>query len=55
MTYSYIPMTRWYRGPPLRAVTLPLSAVIYVAMTLDSARRHYAGVGGGWKGRTYGR
>ena len=54
MTYSYIPMTRWYRGPPLRAVTLPLSAVIYVAMTLDSARRHYAGVGGGWKGRTYG-
>ncbi len=55
MTYSYLPMTRWYGGSPLRAVTLPLSAVIYVAMTLDSARRHYAGVGGGWKGRTYGR
>jgi hopene-associated glycosyltransferase HpnB len=55
MTVSYVPMTRWYGGPMFRAVTLPLSAVIYVAMTLDSARRHYAGVGGGWKGRTYGR
>ncbi len=55
MTVSFVPMTRWYGGPALLAVMLPLSAVIYVAMTLDSARRHYAGVGGGWKGRTYGR
>ena len=55
MTYSYVPMTRWYGGSTLRAATLPLSAVIYVAMTLDSARRHYGGIGGGWKGRTYGR
>ncbi|MCY3958084.1 MAG: glycosyltransferase [Chloroflexi bacterium] len=53
MTYSYLPMTRWYGGSALRAVTLPLSAAIYVAMTLDSARRHYGGVGGAWKGRTY--
>ncbi|MDE2902203.1 MAG: glycosyltransferase [Chloroflexota bacterium] len=53
MTCSYLPMTRWYGGSLLRAVTLPLSAVIYVTMTLDSARRHYRGVGGGWKGRTY--
>ena len=36
-------MTRWYGGPVLLAVTLPLSAVLYVAMTLDSARRHYSG------------
>lgn len=55
MTFSYLPMTRWYGGPALRAVTLPLSAAIYVTMTLDSARRHYGGVGGGWKGRTYSR
>ena len=55
MTFSCLPMTRWYGGSLLRAVTLPLSAAIYVAMTLDSARRHYRGVGGGWKGRTYGR
>lgn len=55
MTCSYLPMTRWYGGSALRAVTLPLSAVIYVTMTLDSARRHYGGIGGGWKGRTYSR
>lgn len=55
MTLSYVPMTRWYGGSALRAVMLPLSAVIYVTMTLDSARRHYRGVGGGWKGRTYSR
>lgn len=55
MTFSYLPMTRWYSGSLLRAVTLPLSAVIYVTMTLDSARRHYGGIGGGWKGRTYSR
>lgn len=32
--------------------TLPgLLALVYVAMTLDSARRHRAGHGGPWKGR----
>ena len=55
MTLSYLPMTRWYGGSALRTTTLPLAAAFYVAMTLDSARRHYGGVGGGWKGRTYGR
>ena len=55
MTFSYVPMTRWYGGSALRATTLPLAAAIYVAMTLDSARRHMAGIGGGWKGRTYDR
>ena len=55
MSFSYLPITHWYGGSALRAVTLPLSAAIYVTMTLDSARRHYRGVGGGWKGRTYSR
>jgi hypothetical protein len=27
-------------------------AMMYAAMTLDSARRFYAGRGGQWKGRT---
>ena len=31
---------------------LPLVAVLYAMMTADSARRHYAGRGGEWKGRT---
>lgn len=35
------------------AATLPLAALIYTLMTLDSARRHLAGHGGAWKGRSY--
>jgi hypothetical protein len=31
---------------------LPGMALLYAAMTADSARRHYAGNGGEWKGRT---
>jgi hopene-associated glycosyltransferase HpnB len=51
MTASFVPMLRLYRLSPLRAPGLPLIAVLYAAMTLDSARRHYAGRGGEWKGR----
>jgi hopene-associated glycosyltransferase HpnB len=54
MTASYVPVLRLYRLSPLRAVGLPLTAVLYGAMTLDSARRHWAGRGGEWKGRTIG-
>ncbi len=50
---SYAPMTRWYGRSMLHAASLPLAAVLYTAMTLDSARRHAAGSGGRWKGRTY--
>jgi hopene-associated glycosyltransferase HpnB len=51
MTISYLPMLRLYRLSPLRAPLLPATAVLYAAMTADSARRHYAGRGGAWKGR----
>jgi hopene-associated glycosyltransferase HpnB len=51
MTVSFVPMLRLYRLSVLRAPGLPLIAVLYAAMTLDSARRHYAGRGGEWKGR----
>jgi hypothetical protein len=51
MTVSFVPMLRLYRLSPLRAPALPLIAVLYAAMTLDSARRHYAGRGGEGKGR----
>jgi hopene-associated glycosyltransferase HpnB len=54
MTASYLPMLRLYRLSPLRAPALPLIALMYAAMTADSARRHYAGRGGAWKGRTAG-
>jgi hopene-associated glycosyltransferase HpnB len=52
MSVSYLPMLRLYRLSPLRAPTLPVIALLYAAMTVDSARRHYAGRGGEWKGRT---
>jgi len=52
MSVSFVPMLRLYRLSTLRAVTLPAIALVYTAMTIDSARRYYAGRGGEWKGRT---
>jgi hopene-associated glycosyltransferase HpnB len=51
MTLTYLPMTRYYRVSPWTAVALPFTASLYLAMTLDSARRHRAG-GLAWKART---
>jgi hopene-associated glycosyltransferase HpnB len=55
MTVSYLPMLRLYRLSPLRAPALPLIAVLYAAMTADSARRYYSGRAVSWRGRTAGR
>jgi hypothetical protein len=52
MSLTYLPVLRLYRLSPLRAPGLPLIAMLYAAMTVDSARRHYAGHGAEWKGRT---
>jgi len=52
MSLSYLPMLRLYRLSPLRAPGLPLIALLYAAMTAGSARRHYAGRGAEWRGRT---
>ena len=35
-----------------RAAALPLVALLYAAMTADSARRHYSGRAVSWRGRT---
>jgi hopene-associated glycosyltransferase HpnB len=51
MSLSYLPMLRVYRLSPLRAPGLPLTALLYAAMTADSARRHYTGRGAEWRGR----
>jgi hopene-associated glycosyltransferase HpnB len=51
MTASYLPMLRFYRLSPLRAPGLPLIAILYAAMTADSARRHYCGRAVSWRGR----
>jgi hopene-associated glycosyltransferase HpnB len=49
MAGSYLPMLRLYRLSPLRAPFLPLIALLYAAMTADSARRHYAGRAVAWR------
>lgn len=52
MAVTYVPTLRFYRLSALRAPALPLVAMMYAGMTLDSARRYHAGRGGAWKGRT---
>ena len=52
MSASFLPVLRLYRLGGWRAPVLPAIALLYAAMTADSARRHYAGRGGEWKGRT---
>ncbi len=51
MVASYLPMIRYYGLSPFWAVLLPISALIYLGATFDSAWRHWRGVGGQWKGR----
>jgi hypothetical protein len=51
MTASYVPMLRLYGLSALRAPALPLIALLYAAMTADSARRHYSGRAVSWRGR----
>lgn len=51
MTLAFVPMLRFYRVSPARALALPAIAATYVAWTIDSAIRHWRGRGGEWKGR----
>ncbi|MGH9106057.1 MAG: glycosyltransferase [Acidimicrobiales bacterium] len=53
MAATYLPMARYYRVSPASATALPFTASLYMAMTLDSARRHRAGAVA-WKGRRLG-
>jgi hopene-associated glycosyltransferase HpnB len=55
MAAAYLPTARYYRQPLALALTLPAAALLYLGMTLDSARRHWWGRGSRWKGRDYGR
>ncbi len=51
MSIAYMPILRLYGQPPVQAARLPLAAVLYTLMTIDSAIRHWRGKGGFWKGR----
>jgi hopene-associated glycosyltransferase HpnB len=54
MTISYLSTIRMYDIHPLWALSLPFSSLVYLGATLDSARRHWSGRGGTWKGRQAG-
>jgi hopene-associated glycosyltransferase HpnB len=51
MAISILPVLRVYRQTSLWSLALPLTALIYTLMTIDSARAYLAGRGGWWKGR----
>ena len=51
MALAFLPTLRLYGRSPGWAPLLPLIATVYMAATLDSARRHWLGKGAEWKGR----
>ncbi|WP_346175795.1 glycosyltransferase [Streptomyces cuspidosporus] len=55
MAATYVPMLRYYRQTLWLAPLLPVTALLYLLMTVDSAVRHCQGRGAAWKGRTYAR
>ena len=53
LSLAYVPTLRRYRTSAWLAPLLPVAALLYTAMTVDSALRHMRGAGGAWKGRTF--
>jgi hopene-associated glycosyltransferase HpnB len=53
MAAAYWPMVRFYRLSPLWALSLSVAAVLYLAMTLESALNYARGNRAEWKGRKY--
>lgn len=53
MGWAFAPTIYRYGLSPWYGFTLPFAGFLYTLMTLDSARRHWLGKGGAWKGRTY--
>lgn len=49
---TFLPSLALYRRSLLWAPALPAAALLYAAMTVDSARRHARREGAAWKGRT---
>ena len=55
MAGTYMPMLAYYRQSLWLAPLLPVTALLYLLMTVDSAVQHHRGRGAAWKGRTYAR
>jgi hypothetical protein len=53
MLVSYLPMLRFYSLNPARVLTLPLVAIVYLAMAWNSALRYWFGKPTIWKDRAY--
>lgn len=53
MGWAFAPTLYRYDLSPWYGFSLPLAGLLYTLMTVDSARRHWMGKGGAWKGRTY--
>ena len=53
MVYTYRPTLRLYNLKSLYGLLLPVTGLIYLLMTIDSARRFYLNKGREWKGRVY--
>lgn len=51
MSVAFYPTVRFYGLAAPWVLTLPAAAALYSVFTLDSARRHWIGRGGTWKGR----
>lgn len=50
---TYLPTLIYYRRSPAWALLLPLIGALYLAMTVDSARRYSKGIRSEWRGRVY--
>lgn len=53
MALSFLPQVRFSSLGAHWALALPLSAMLFLVATVDSAIRHHFGAGAGWKGRSY--
>jgi hopene-associated glycosyltransferase HpnB len=53
LSASYLPVLRYYGLSALRAPTLLLAAILFLAMTWTSALRYWRGTRSTWKGRVY--
>jgi hopene-associated glycosyltransferase HpnB len=51
MTFSFMPIERFYSLSPLWALALPLVAMFYAGATVHSAIQYWLGHGGEWKDR----
>jgi hypothetical protein len=52
---AYWPVVSFYRLPTAWALTLPVAATLFLAMTWSSALRYWRGTRATWKARDYGR